>query len=568
MKARHIQTLAGIGLALGGTVAAPSVASAQMNRVPDPNATRVMVAVFKTAEKGLGVQAADAIRSRINSEFPFKQVYVLPKQDINATLEASGFPTAEALAPHDAKALANLLRADEYITGTVTKTPTGVKVDAFLVLARDNTLMQPLGSFEAGNVGGVSGLISKELKEARKQLDAEKKCTNAGRESKWDAAVAAAKEGIAAYPKATLARICLATAMAEMKAPAAERMAIAKEIVALHPTSNRGLGLLADAYREANMQDSSVVTLTRLLSTDPSNPRLQKLVVEAVASLANPRIARPIVDTAVALNPGDPELLRLRWLILYAVRDFKEMHEQGEELIRLDTAFADTTYFIRTSVAYGADSQAQKAAEVASRGLQKFPNQPTLLYQQIYSLSQAGQSQQALDALDKALAAKVAVENATALRIQLLRALNRGAEALPAVRAAIAAGDTSSTLPLIVLQAANDQYKAARATPTVESYTAAITALAYADSVAKGEEKGQASFLLGAAHVDLGRILLKQATDQKSCQPAKDAKGHFVDAQILLPRGGAAFKDAMGQYMGQVMQLDPYADQLIKAYCK
>jgi hypothetical protein len=52
---------------------------------------------------------------------PLKQLWVIPKNDVTATLEASGFPTTEALAPHDARALAQLLRADEYIVGTITK---------------------------------------------------------------------------------------------------------------------------------------------------------------------------------------------------------------------------------------------------------------------------------------------------------------------------------------------------------------------------------------------------------------------------------------------------------------
>ena len=182
MMSRHLQALAGIGLAVAGTLAVPSIASAQYNRVPDPNAARMLVAVFKASEKGLGVQAADAVRSRMNSEFPFKQVYVLPKTDINATLEASGFPIADALEAHDQRALATLLRADEYVTGTVTKTATGVKVEANLVLARDNALVQPIGSYDVKSVGDAAGAISKELKEARKQLDAEKKCINSARE--------------------------------------------------------------------------------------------------------------------------------------------------------------------------------------------------------------------------------------------------------------------------------------------------------------------------------------------------------------------------------------------------
>ena len=88
---RTLTALAGIGMAISGTLMAPSILDAQsgvtnlrQNRVPDPNAKRVMVTVFKgnasdPKQRDVGVKAADELRSRIGSEFPFKQVYVLPK---------------------------------------------------------------------------------------------------------------------------------------------------------------------------------------------------------------------------------------------------------------------------------------------------------------------------------------------------------------------------------------------------------------------------------------------------------------------------------------------------------
>lgn len=565
MKTRHIEAIAGIGLALGGTLL-PSVASAQYNRVPDPNATRVMVAVFRSAEKGLGVQAADAVRSRMTSDFPFKQVYVLPKQDLTATLEASGFPTTEALEPHDQKALASLLRADEYITGSATKTEAGVKLEAALVLARDNSLVQPLGVFEGKNFSDASKAMAVELKEARKQLDAEKKCIASARQQKWDEAIAAAKEGVAAYPKATLARICWANVLVSREAPAAEKLAVAQEITKVDPKSKPGLEILADAYQAAGQSDSVVVTLTRLLSTDPKNPRLQKTVVEALAQVANPAAARPVVDEAVQANPGDSELLRLRWIILLATKDYAAAHAQGKELIALDTSFADTTYFIRTSRAYQADSQYQKAAETAAQGLAKFPNQPSLVYDQIVSLRSAGQNQQALEALDKAVANKVAVENASTIRILTLKDL--GQDVMPAIREAVAAGDTTSNLRVIALQAANETYQKAAASKTEQDWATAVGQLLFADSVATRDIKAQASFLLGAAYTQYGQALITRAGNEKQCEPAKQAKNYFVEAQILLPRGGTFSPDAMRTLMGAVMQLDPYADQVIKAYCK
>jgi len=565
---RNFQALSGIGFALGGIVLMPSLASAQYNRVPDPNAIRVMVSVFKAGEKGLGVQVADAVRSHMTSEFPFKQVYVLPKQDINATLEASGFPTTDALQPHDARALANLLRADEYVTGTATKSATGFKVEGSLVLARDNALVQPLGTYDAPKLDAAAGLVSKELKEARKQIEFEKKCVNSARDGKFDAAAAFAKEGITAYPKATLARICLANVLVSQKAPNEAQLAIALEIVAIDPKSRPGLSLLAQAYRTANMSDSAVLTLTRLLATDPSNPRLQKDVVDAVAALANPALARPIIDEAVTNNPGDPELLALRWKILLAVKDFKAAFAQGEELIKLDTSFADTTYFIRTALSFANDSQPTKAAEYASKGLAKFPNQPSLTFIQIRDLRAAGQTQQSLDALNKAIAAKIPVENGAFLRLTMLKELNRNDEIVPAARELIAAGDTAAVTRQMVIGIGQQQVAAAVKSKNPDDFALAIKTLLYADSVSKGTTKQQAGFVLGSTYVQFANVTLQAANAAKSCPMAKQAKDMIGDAQIQLPKGGQLYADTMRQLMGYAMQLDTSAEALIKAYCK
>ena len=577
---RKLTALAGIGLTMGCALMVPALEAqgrvtnlGTQNRVPDPNAKRVMVTVFKSTvggvkDKNLGVLGADALRSRISNEFPYKQVYVLPKAEINTYLEASGFPTTEALAAHDARALATVVRADEYLTGNVVQTPAGFKMEANLVLARDGSLVQPLGTYEAPKMDGVAQMVSRELKEARKQLDFEQKCVNSARDKKFDAALAFAKEGVVVYPKATLARICQANVMVEQKAPNEQLLAISREIVAIDPRSRPGLSIMANAFRQLEMPDSAVVALTRLLSTDPTNPRLQKDVVEALASIANPRVARPIIDSAVAINPGEPDLLRLRWLILLAVKDYKEAYAQGEDLVKLDTSFADTTYFLKTAAAHQADSQFQKAAEAAAKGLQKFPNQPSLTYMQIASLTQAGQNQQALDALDKADASKISVENGGFIRITILTALNRTEEVLPAAKSLVAAGDTSTTLRQMIIKIGDDKRKSAQKNSSAAEYEEALNIFAYVDSVSKGPIKAQAGFLMGATYVTYGQLKLNLAIQEKTCQPAKDAKNYFAEAQINLPKGGATAVDAMRQLMGAVMQLDPEADKVIKAYCK
>ena len=96
MNARHRQalSLAGLlaGFAASGQVAAVSAQGYNANRSPDPNTPRIMVPALKASggDKNLGASAADAIRSRLSADVPFKQLWVIPKNDINATLEGSG----------------------------------------------------------------------------------------------------------------------------------------------------------------------------------------------------------------------------------------------------------------------------------------------------------------------------------------------------------------------------------------------------------------------------------------------------------------------------------------------
>ena len=81
MNARQRQalTLAGLlaGLAASGQVTAVS-AQGYNTRSPDPTTPRIMVAALKSSggDKNLGASAAEAIRSRLSADIPFKQLKV------------------------------------------------------------------------------------------------------------------------------------------------------------------------------------------------------------------------------------------------------------------------------------------------------------------------------------------------------------------------------------------------------------------------------------------------------------------------------------------------------------
>src|SRR6202521_6151546 len=82
---------------------------------------RVMIPTLQSADKELGGQAAEAIRDQLQRQTNVRDLVVVPKADIVNSLISSGYSPTEALAPGDAKALATLVRAPQYVEGTVSR---------------------------------------------------------------------------------------------------------------------------------------------------------------------------------------------------------------------------------------------------------------------------------------------------------------------------------------------------------------------------------------------------------------------------------------------------------------
>jgi tetratricopeptide (TPR) repeat protein len=573
VKARHRQAAAFVGtlagLALGS---APLFAQSGYQRPVDPNAPVMVVLPLRSTEKGLGCKAQEAIQSRLTADFGSKQMTITSKQFIDATLKASGFPECDPLAPSDARALAQNLRGDEILDGTVTKTSGGYRIDARLMLVGDVNTIQPLGSFEGNKLDNAAKAVINELKAARGQLASQKECTNLARQGKYTEAATAARAGTSAYPKATLTRACAATAFAAGKMSPDSVLRAAQEILAIDANSRVALTLRGDALQDkANtvtdtlakmaLQDSAVESYTRLLANNPRDTRLAETVVRFIAGAGKPELAVPIIDTVVQNNPGDPSLERLQWRLLLAARDYKRVTTVGEELVRLDTAQADTSYFLNMSSAYASDSQPQKAAEVLARGIAKFPTSDALQVQYVQTLRAAGQTQQAAEKLRAIIARNPKVERGYLSLAQLQADLNQPDSALASLRMARTNGDTSLA-GQIALVTGNNLYKA-------KNYVGALPFLSFGDSTLTSRtQKAQAKFLLGVSNLQIASGKLQDPATAKSCPAIKDAQAHLVEAQINVPAGGVFDKAAAGQAMQALQQLTTYADAASKRACK
>jgi tetratricopeptide (TPR) repeat protein len=525
---------------------------------------RVMIPTLQSADKDLGVQAAEAIRSQLSKQTNIRDVVVVPKADINNSLQSSGYPPTEALAPGDAKALASLVRAPQYIDGTVTKTPTGYKIDSRLIISRDMTRAQVLPSAQAPKLDDAASQVAKSIQAARKQLSGEEACHNAVAQGKYQEGVNAARAAMAGYPNANIAGACLVDAYAALKMDDSV-IAVSERIRASDPANNVALRRLADTYRAKGDITKELEVLSQLAASDPTNIKLIQDVIAEMAKAGRADLAVPLMRDLIQSNPGDPALLNLGWLVYLNAKDYKGAIDVGTEMIRVDTAQATADFYGRLAGAYIALGQQQKAAETAALGIKKFPNDSNLQLFNTTALFRAGQLQQAVEAGKRYVAANPKNAQGYFLLATIQDSLNVYDDLYATIQNAKNNGADPAQLSLIALKQGSDGYKAGVASKDRADFQRAIKFLQLSDQLQTGAD---AKFLLGASAFSLGQSAVNDANTTKSCELARMARDAFNLASINLPAGGQKYPSEAAQLLTAIPQFTPSVDSEVKRYCK
>ena len=542
------------------TVAPFAGASAQRQPAPVPH---LMVTTFAAPEPGFGVQAAEAVRSRIAKDADEKKLMVIPKKDIDATLTASGYSTTEALQPNDARALAVLLRADEYVEGTATKTPAGFKVDARLVLARDNTIQQPLPSAEAKSLDQVAQMVSKNYQAARSQLEYERACNSLFREGKYKEAEQAARAGLTKYPNGTIVGVCLANAL-DKQNQSDSVLAVTERILASDPKNISALKYAAAIYGQKK-DPKAIQALVQLLAANPTDEKLRDDVIAELARSNRYDLAVPIIQDAVKNNPGDPKLLRTAWLIYLGAKQPDLAAAAGAELIRADTSAADTTYFIRLAAGYAAANNYQKAADILKQGEAKYPNNASILVNEGGMLSKAGDNANAIIKIQKAMQINPKVENGC-VQVALIQSnMNQSDAVFTTLKNCASNGADKHIMSQVALQEGQKAYKAGNTSKDRTTLQKAVQMLQFSDQL---EPSSAAKFLVGVSAFTIAQSAINEAQSTKSCTLARLTKDNLALAQENVPAGLQDYKDAAQQILTAIPQYTPAADEMVRRYCK
>jgi tetratricopeptide (TPR) repeat protein len=571
-QARLVATLA---IALSVVTAS---AFAQGARGGNPAAPKLLVGTLKSTDQKLGPDAAEAIRDRIGGDVSPRNLTVIPKADVLAVLGSSGYPTTEALSDADMFALAKQTRADEYIQGAVTKTATGFQVSVSMVLARDMNLVQPLGTFDHAKLEGAAAQVSKAFQDAHKAFEPEKRCRLLAREAKPAEALKEAASGLQQFPRSVWLRNCQMEIARDTKRPPVEIIKIAEEILAIDPNSKPALTELVKQYDAAGNKDKKIEVLLKLYNADPMNPRLLSDVIGELALSGKYEVALPIVEKAVSDNPGDAQLVHTYWLILGAMERRQKMNQVGEEMVKIDTSFADSTFFDRTIRAYAADSNYQKAAEAAARATAKFPKVVSFWNIRQQLERRAGQTQQSIASIRRIMELDPkALPAAHGIIAQDYIEMNQPDSALAELRAAIAANEDKTLIAAGILKIANARQTALGQDATrkedVGEWRKVYALMAFADTIAASQTnaqiKVQAKFLKGVSEFQVGYLTLKDnATGAHSCDVTHEAQKFLLQAVTDIPAGGSFAAAAAGQYMGILNDLLPNADKQAAVFCK
>jgi len=556
--------------------------------------TQVMIVpAFRSPDRGLGGRVGDIVRGRVAGAFSKNELRVVSNGDVDDWLRRSGFEENVALSEGELRELAKKFRADERIVGTVTRAAGKVRVDAALSLIRDARLAQPLTG-EGASIAEAAELVAREAIAARAQLTPLRQCENLAREGKASEAAAAATAGIAAFPRAVPARVCLLHALVKLGSKPDTIMTVAKAVLAVSPANPVALEDLAIAYDAADRTSDAAPIWVRLLATDSTNEDLVEKVVTALSREGNAKLAQPLIDAGTDLHPDNLPLLKLRWLVHLAAKDWKGAISAGERLLARDPATqADPDFYGRLANAYRSDSQPTRglstiAAGVAKfpenaplyisylqmlraegeaalpRGLAAFPENPELHVLAAQNLKTSGNAAGALTETKRALAANPKLPHGFLQLAQLQMEVGQVDSAFASTQEATKYGEDSATVAQFALARGNALYKSATGTQKREDFQTAIKFLALAERI---RPSPQAKFLLGASSLSVSQSAATEAPATKSCDLSKLADSSLTDAEINLVGGGSVAPDAAKTYLDYVAKLRPYIADQLKTYC-
>jgi tetratricopeptide (TPR) repeat protein len=506
-------------------------------------------------------------------------LYTLPTDIVKRALQASSFPPSESLDSNNEKLLARMVRAEYYITGTISHIPSGYQMLPRLVLTRDPALTQPLPASNGPTIDAIAAPISQAIRDAMKQMRAEQQCITATHNGNPQEAIAAAQAGIAAYSQATLVRLCelevywgilypKATTHADSLRYVDSALAVSRAIVAIDPISVQPLRAEAELYTVIGDSLQARQALLSLTRADPHNTTLTNQVINSLVEMRYTADAVQLVKGVLDENPTDPKTLQTAFRVYLRAQQWQSATAIGSRLIKVDTAAADSIYFMRMAAAYEAIHEPQQAAAMLNQGTVKFPNNADLWQLYSQNLRQTGHVPEANTALRRAIALnpKMGIGLLQLANVYLKNHQPDSAYAM-LQQAAMAPDADRQMIAQTTLAQGGQLYKDATGPTSRADYQQALRFLQLSNQITPSTD---AQFLVSAAAFAIMQSAAQEANDTKSCTLARLAQ-HMageVPAGLTAGEHDPKYRASAAQMVQVLPQLRSAIEGEIKKYCR
>jgi len=583
------------------------------------NAPRLMVAnpfAFASADSANAVRIGAAAREEMKA-VAGRNFTVIEQTQMNDALKQYGYPIDAILSPPLATTLAKNIQARVVVTGTMTRGTGGAggpnTVTARLIGVNDDagyvvTLTQQQGQ----SLEDFGKKLAHSVEPAVKALPDAKACIDQ-RTTKADRAQEAANKAIKTLPNYGLAEFCLAQIAQDKKAPRGEIVKHLQAATKGDPLSLPVWTALSTQYQAANDTANTLLAFEQMLRVAPTNQKLREELFKYFLQSGHSETALKVAEDGLKLDPNNSDLLDLKSNACLFLSNFKCAVDALETMYATDSTRADTLFFTKISAAAseGDNPDHVRLLKWSQKGVQKYPNNPTLLgyLNKAYSLS--GQTDSTISVTNRIIA-KDTTETGVIAALAAAQALivapdsASGKPDSASRRPADSTRATSGTKPDSTSSAAG--YKSSgkftprpkEAVPFLEFvikhgdpqrkeqaaallYTAAAPLLQEPQDLAGAEEllrmavatanpSGKvypaANYLLGLASLFQVPQIDPQAEKQKSCELATQEQAKLAAADSALTAGRSVNPEAVDKNLGIIKKYDPRIKSMLKAYCK
>lgn len=357
------------------------------------------------ADSSLAVAIGTALRDRMESKFRF-DFRVIPTATICEALEASGFACG-IVPPANAGALARFLQASGYVVGWLRPRGDSLDVQVRMVDQGRSGLAgwQQVTVARARDAGDIARTVADALEDDVEAAERARQCDERRQRSDFRGARQRAEQAFEKVPNHPAAAMCMSFVAEATQAGTDSVIRYLRMATTGDSLNARAWETLGRRLQERGDTAAALSAFMNQLKADPSDLRLRLGLSAGLINRGSYAEAAELLDEALAHNPADLQILRLKeracldgGLWACALETLNAQYEVDSSLV------GDSIFYAK---AFGA---AQSAGDTAAmlrwsrEGVDRLPNSLDMWRARASALRTAGERRTALEAYDRVLA--------------------------------------------------------------------------------------------------------------------------------------------------------------------